>query len=130
MNRLLMVMLALLGAASAWAAPPYDVTATFDPPVSGGTPTGYRLYQGCVSDAERGTLVGSTVSGQTFAELLQTDGTFTFCVAAFNESGEGPVSGVVQVQIDDFDALPGSPTNLQITVSCDTSCNVIVTVLP
>ncbi len=127
MRRALLALL-WLGAALAWAAPPYDVTATFDPPPDGGTPAGYRFYEGCVDDANRGTLVGEVSSGQTFAGLLPGNGTYTFCVSAYNATGEGSISDVVQIAVV-VEPVPGRPVNLQITVTCDASCTVDITIL-
>lgn len=127
-----LVLLLCLFALPALAAPPYDVTATFTAPVvdaTHGPPTGYRLYRGCRA-GETKVLVGSVTSGQTFTGLLTADGTYSFCVHAFNATGQGPSSNVAVVVINDFEPVPGAPTNFGITVTCDSSCTVNVTIEP
>ncbi len=119
-------------ATPAFANPPYDVTATFTAPVvdaTHGMPTGYRLYQGCATGQTK-TLVGTVTSGQKFTGLLTADGSYSFCVHAFNGTGEGPRSNIANVVIDDFDPVPGAPTNFTVTISCDASCTVNVTSTP
>lgn len=119
-------------AAAASGAPPYDVTATFDPPVvtaTEGPADGFRLYQGCRA-GESKALVGEVTSGQTFTGLLTADGTYSFCVHAYNATGEGPSSPVAVVTINDFDPAPGVPVNFNITVTCDASCTVNITMEP
>ncbi|MCK9468217.1 MAG: hypothetical protein M0Q49_02265 [Porticoccaceae bacterium] len=108
---------------------PYDLTATFQPPADGGPVEGYRLYQGCDNLAQK-TLVGEVQSGQTLSGAIQVQGVHHFCVAAYNAAGEGAITDVARVEIDDFDPVPGAVQNLQIQVSCDASCNVTVNLQP
>lgn len=130
--RLTVVLLAALFMTTAYADPPYSVTATFTAPVvdaTHGAADGYRLYQGCQA-GETKTLVGTVASGQTFTGLLTAQGTYSFCVHAFNTAGEGPRSNIQVVNINDFAPAPGAPTNLQVTVTCDASCTVTITNQP
>ena len=130
MRAIVLAVSALIGVVfslSAIAAPPYDVTASFD--AASGTVDGYRLYQGCRA-GESKALVGTVVSGQTFTGLLTADGEYSFCVHAFNATGEGPSSNVAVVNINDFDPVPGAPGNFVISVSCDASCDVTITYQP
>ena len=79
----------LLLVAPAFAAPPYDVTVTFSPPLIGGAPDGYNLYvDDCAVTGPLGAATGSVTSGQTFPALILADGTYQFCVRAFNSAGE------------------------------------------
>ena len=129
MKRLL--LLALFMALPAAAAPPYDVTVTFTPPIVGGIPDGYNFYvDDCFATGALSPPVGSVVSGQTFPALIATDGTFEMCVRAFNAAGENPDPGqVATVVINDL-PLPGPVNNLGIQVTCPTSnCTINVTVL-
>lgn len=120
-------LVAILALVSALAlAAPYDLTATFDAPTAGGQVDGYRLYRGCNNLAAK-QLVGEVQSGQTLTGAIAEQGSHHFCVAAFNETGEGEISEIVQVNIDDFEPVPGAVQNLIIQVSCDASCNVTVT---
>lgn len=117
---------------TASAAPPYDVTATFTPPAvdaTHGAPTGYRLYKGCATGQTK-ALVGTVTSGQKFTGLLTVDGSYSFCVHAFNATGEGPRSNIANVVINDYDPAPGAATNFTVTVSCDASCTVEITSTP
>lgn len=116
----------VFAAATVDAAPPYDVTVQFDAPVvdaTHGPVEGYRLYQGCRS-GETKTAIGEATSGQTFTGLLTADGEYSFCVHAFNSTGEGPRSSVQVLTFDDFEPAPGAPLNFQITLTCDASCSV------
>lgn len=59
-------------------------TVTFDPPTTGGVPTGYRLYRDNV-------LVGPVTSGQTVANLFPANtGAWAIAVESFNTAGPGP----------------------------------------
>lgn len=138
MRVLVLVVGALIGALCASVAgstPPYDVTATFQAPTSGGAVQGYRLYQGCRA-GERKTLVGAVTSGQTFPRLLTAPGEYSFCAHAFNGAGEGPSSNVAIVTITDLPDVPGAPQNFQIVVTCRQhpsglpSCAVAVQTVP
>lgn len=125
-------LLLTLVAAAACAAPPYDVTITFTAPATTptqGAPTGYRLYRGCRT-GETKTLVGAATNGQNFAGLLTANGEYSFCLHAFNATGEGPRSNIAIATINDFDPVPGAPTSFTVTVSCDASCTVNITSSP
>jgi hypothetical protein len=113
------------------AAPPYDITVTFNPPLSGGTPDGYNFYvDDCAVTGPVGAPVGTVTSGQTFVGLITADGTYQMCVRSFNAAGENPDPGpVATVEIADL-PLPGPVENLDIQVTCPTGgCTVTVTVL-
>lgn len=127
--RYLLLALVLVSA-GALGDPPYSVTATFDPPLDGGPVAGYRLYVGCESSANKGQVFGEIAPGQSFSGALTQDGTYKFCLAAYNDTGEGGISDISVVTIDDFDPVPGIPQNLRIDVSCDASCKVSVSVQP
>lgn len=117
---------ACLAVAIALAVPPaafaaQDATITFSPPITGGAPTGYRLYRDS-------TLIGSVSSGQTLTALFPNDiGTYAIAVSAFNATGEGPkVTQTVTLGA----VVPGPVQNLTITLKCATAspptCTVIV----
>lgn len=135
MNKTTKALAALICAAFplfASSAPPYNVTATFDP-ASGAT--SYRLYQGCRT-GESKALVGNVVSGQTFNGLLTSAGEYSFCVHGVNVAGEGPRSNIAVVNIADV-LPPSAPSNFQITISCaflpdgaTPSCTFTVTNVP
>ena len=119
-------------AVPSYAAPPYDVTATF---AAADGAIGHRLYQGC-SQGETKTLIGTVTSGQTFAALLTAPGEYSFCVHGFNAVGEGPRSNIQVVNITDLGDVPGQPANFTITVTCANhssglpSCTTVVTDAP
>ena len=113
-------------------APPYSVTATFDP-ASGAT--SYRLYQGC-QVGETKALLGPIVSGQTLNGVIPAAGTYSFCVHGVNAAGEGPRSNIQVVNISDV-IPPGAPSNFQIVITCaflpdgvTPSCTFTVTNVP
>ena len=124
------LLLLLLLPFAALAAPPYDVTVTFSPPLSGGVPDGYNLYvDDCAVSGPIGSAEGSVTSGQTFPSLILADGTYEFCVRAFNAAGENPDPGQVATAIIDDLPLPGAVENLGIQVTCPTSnCVINVTI--
>jgi len=130
MKRLLTVVLGFLMTTIALAAPPYDITATFSPPITGGVPDGYNLYvDDCAVNGAIGAPVGSVVSGQTFPGLIVADGTYQLCVRAFNAAGEQPDPGQVATAIIADLPLPGPVNNLGIQVTCPTSnCTINVTI--
>lgn len=119
----------------AFADPPYDVTVTFTPAndPAFGPPTSHRLYQGCATGQTK-TLVGTATSGQTFTGLLPAAGTYSFCVHGVYTTPDGPQEGprsnIANVVINDWDPPTGTPTNLNVTVSCDASCTVNITSSP
>jgi hypothetical protein len=123
-------LLCLLVALVAQAAPPYDVTVTFTPPSTGGAPDGFNLYvDDCAVSGPLGAATGSVVSGQTFPSLILADGTYQFCVRAFNAAGENPDPGQVATAIIADLPLPGPVNNLGIQVMCpSSSCTISVTV--
>jgi hypothetical protein len=125
------ILVLLLFALPAFAAPPYDATITFTPPITGGAPDGYRLYvDDCATTGAVGTAVGTVTSGQVFPSLFLADGTYAVCVRAFNATGENPNPGpVATVTVNDL-PLPGPVENLGIQVTCPTSnCTINVTIL-
>lgn len=97
----------------------------FDPPNTGGAPTGYRLYRDNV-------LVGAVTPGQTVSALFPSSaGSWTIAVEAFNSTGPGPkVSKLVTLG----PVVPGPVRNLVITLNCATTspptCTVAVTDAP
>ncbi len=125
----LAIMLSLLWA-TVQAAPPYDITVTFTAPVTGGTPDGYQLYvDDCATTGAVGAPVGTATSGQTFPGLIIADGTYQFCVRAFNAAGEQPDPGQVATAIISDLAIPGPIGNLGISVLCPASnCTINVTI--
>ena len=129
---LALVVLACACSTPSFADPPYDVTITFAAPAvtaAQGAPTGYRLYRGCRT-GETKALVGAATNGQKFTGLLTTGGEHSFCLHAFNATGEGPRSNIAIANINDFDPVPGAPTSFSVTVSCDASCTVNITSAP
>lgn len=112
-------MVLLLMVAPVFAA--QDATITFSPPVTGGAPTGYRLFRD-------GTLIGAVATGQTLTALFPNDvGTYQVGVEAFNATGTGQrVTKTVVLGA----VVPGPVTNLIITLNCATSspptCTVTV----
>lgn len=120
----LALVFALTVVPAAFAAPtPQDVTITFSLPVTGGAPTGYRLFKD-------GVLVGSTAPSQVFTALLpDTSGSYQIGVEAFNATGTGQrvTKTVTPTQITQ---VPGPVQNLTITLSCATTspptCTVTV----
>ena len=112
------------------AAPPYDVTVTFSPPSVGGAPDGYNLYvDDCAVSGPLGAAVGSVSSGQTFPGLILADGTYDFCVRAFNAAGENPDPGQVATAVINDLPIPGPVNSLGIQVTCPLSnCTINVTV--
>jgi hypothetical protein len=137
-NRILTQVAAMCGfalfasmcAAVAFAAPPYDITVTFTPPITGGAPDGYNFYVGdCLATGPTAAPVGTVTSNQTFTGLITADGTYQMCVRAFNAAGENPDPGpVATVTIADI-PLPGTVQNLNVTVDCPNSgCSVTVTI--
>lgn len=121
--------LLVLAAFPTFAAPPYDVTATF---TVGSGATSHRLYRGCRA-GETKTLMGTVTSGQTFTGALTAAGEYSFCVHGVNASGEGPRSNIVVATVSEV-PLPGAPSNLVITVTCPittpTTCSVTTAVEP
>lgn len=130
---LLLLVFAAAGALFLLAAPAqaqptaYDLQVAFDAPDTGGTPTGYRLYEGCDTPASKQLLAEFATTSTTQASAV-TNGVHHFCVAAYNATGEGPLSEIARVEIGD--AVPGQVRNLQISVPCDGACSVTVTVHP
>ncbi len=119
----------IMCAAVTYSAPPYDVTVTFTPPITGGAPDGYNFY---VDDCAVSGSVGagiSVTSGQTFPALIVADGTYQMCVRSFNAAGENPDPGqVATVVINDL-PLPGPINSIGIQVTCPLSnCTINITV--
>jgi len=131
----------LLLPAFAFAGPPYDVTVTFSPPVSGGAPGGYNLYvDDCAVTGAVGAPVSpaydpsapitvppssGTFSGKTYTGLIIADGTYQFCVRAVNLAGEQPDPGETATVIIDALQIPGTINGLGIQITCDaTGCTV------
>ena len=98
------------------AAPPYDVTVTYGPPATGGTPDGYNLYiNDCSVTGPVGAGMGVT-SGQKFIAALTADGTYLLCVRAFNAEGIQPGPGAI-VPVDTLMSLiPGELQSLTINI--------------
>ena len=123
------VTLALLSVV-ALAAAPYDLTVTFDPPVTGGPADGFNLYiDDCAASGPTAAPFATVTSGQTFTGALTADGSYQVCVRAFNATGETPDPGpVATVDVNDL-PLPGPIQNLQISIACPNGgCTVNVNV--
>ena len=143
--------MSLLWAASLQAAPPYDITVTFSPPVAN-QGDGYNLYvDDCAATGAVAAPFSAVTSGQTFVGALTTDGTFDICVRAFNNKSDpavdlcpgdtvpdpaisicelpDPGPGMVAtVTIGDL-VLPNPAENLDVQVTCPNGgCTVTVTV--
>jgi len=127
MKYLLIAALALFSLPSFAAT--YDVTAEFTPATTGGPSTGYRLYRGCDNLATK-TLIAEVTPGQSVPGALPTQGQHYLCVSAYNSTGESEINEIAAININDFEPVPGAPSNLHVNVSCDTSCNVSVTIQP
>ncbi len=127
MKRLLILLLLPF---AALAAPPYDVTVTFSPPSSGGAVNGYNLYvDDCAVSGAIGAAAGTVTSGQTFPSLIVADGTYQFCVRAFNAAGEQPDPGQVATAIISDLPIPGPIQNLGIQITCPASnCTINITI--
>ncbi len=116
------------------AAPPYDITVTFTPPTIGGAPAGYNVYvDDCAvtgaTSLPAGTLLVTETTGKTFPGLIIADGTYQFCVRAFNAVGEQPDPGQVATAVISDLPLPGPVNNLGIQVTCPTSnCTINVVI--
>lgn len=129
MKRITALLLALV-ATAAVAAPPYDITVTFDPPSTGPTPDGYRLYiDDCAATGPTGAPFADVTSGQTFTGALTADGQYEVCVRTYNSTGENPDPGpVATIDVADL-PVPNEIQNLNITVQCPNGgCTVNVTV--
>ena len=113
MKRLLLL---LLVAPVVLTAPPYDVTVTFSPPLTGGAPDGYNFYvDDCAVTGPVDAGV-SVTSEQKFPALILADGTYQLCVRAFNAEGEQADPGAV-VPLDTLLGLiPGELESLTINI--------------
>lgn len=117
MKRLFLILVMGLLAMPIHAAPPYDVTVTYSPPLTGGPPDGYNLYlDDCVVSGPVAAPVGLVTSGQEFPALILADGTYQLCVRAFNAEGEQVDPGAV-VPLDTLMSLiPGALESLTINI--------------
>ena len=100
-------------------------TVSFDPPNTGGAPTGYRLYRDNV-------LVGPVTSGQTVPNLFPANtGTWVIAVEAFNTAGPGPRSSKT-VTLSPPLQPPGAPLNIVIVAPCASATppTCVITVTP
>lgn len=111
--RVLAVLSCALATSLATAAPPYSITGAFNAAPGASS---HRLYRGCKA-GETKVLMGTVTSGQPSSATLGAPGVYSFCVHGVNAQGEGPVSNVYTVDIQDA-ALPGAPSSLVITVTC------------
>lgn len=110
--------------AVAFATPPYDVTATFDPAPGAAS---YNLYvDDCAATGATGApAVTDYTSGVEQTALLTVNGTFQICVRTVDSQGTeladpGPVASVTVGPL-------GTVTNLQIVVGCPNGpCTVTV----
>lgn len=147
--RFLLAVILATFAALTWAAPPYDITVNFDPPLTGGTPTGYNLYiDDCAASGPAGAAFGTVTSGQTFVAALPVDGSYLVCVRSYIDKPfptvdvcagepapdpailicENPDPGPVAT-IDVADLPVGPVDNLDVTVQCPNGgCTINVTV--
>jgi hypothetical protein len=114
-----LALLSLLVSFAAFAAPPYDLTVTFNAPTTGGAPDGYRLYiNDCQPTGPQAAPFADVTSGQTFTGALTADGVYQVCVRPYNATGELADPGPVAiVDVSDL-PLPGPITNLQIQIDC------------
>ena len=128
MKKLLLLLLFI--PVLAFAAPPYDITVTFSPPITGGAPDGFNLYvDDCALTGAVLSPAGTVTSGQTFPGLIVADGTYQFCVRPFNSAGEQPDPGqVATADIADL-PIPGPVNSLGIQVDCPLSnCTINVVI--
>jgi len=129
-SRIITSLLFTFAALTVWAAPPYDITVTFDAPLTGGPPDGYNLYiDDCAATGATAAPFAIVTNGQTFAGALTADGSYLVCVRPFNAAGEtlDPVH-VATVDVTDL-PLPGPINNLAIQITCPLgSCTVNVSV--
>lgn len=126
MKRAFLVGLAFLFTVAS-AAPPYDVTVTFDPATGADS---YNFYiDDCAVSGPTGAPFASVTSGQTFTGALTADGSFQMCVRGVNATGEQPDPGdVATVVVADL-PLPAPIQNLQISIDCPAGgCTVNVTI--
>lgn len=94
----------------------------FDPPTSGGAPTGYRIYlDGVKLGADIAAAPGTTTVPGV---ITNTAGPHNIEVSAFNATGEGPTAKLVVTAIL---PLPGPPTNLKILIQVTIAENGSVT---
>jgi chitinase len=84
---------------------------------SSGTVTGYRVYEGTTVRATSGT-TSATVTG------LAAGSTHTYTIAAFNSAGESTRSASVTGTTSSGTGAPGTPGNVRVTGSTDTSISL------
>jgi len=128
--RIVVFVLALLLSLVAYAAPPYDTTVIFSPPITGPVPDGYNFYiDDCTALGPVAAPVGTVTLGQTFPAILTSDGTYLMCVRSFNAAGENPDPGQVATVIVADLPLPNPVDSLDIQVACPaSSCTVGITI--
>jgi len=86
-----------------------SATVLFDPPSSGGAPTGYRLYRDNV-------LVVTVTAGQTIPNLAPDANPHTYALEAFNATGPGP--RVTFGPTSPGPLPPGPPRNFRLVFDC------------
>ena len=122
MKRLLLLLLLPV---FALATPPYDVEVTFGAVTDA---DGYNLYVDDCAGAPSGAGI-PVVSGQSFPGLLTADGTYDFCVRAYNLAGVQPDPGqVVNVTVGTLN-IPETVDDTQITIVCDPATCVVTIVI-
>jgi hypothetical protein len=107
--RYVFVAFALLVSLSAFAVGPQDVTLTFATRPGGGAVTGHRLY---INDV----LKGPIVSGTTFSAAVPGNGTYKFCVNAYNATGETAGGNCQTRTLNDL--APGLTDVVTVTFQC------------
>lgn len=112
--------------AVAFANPPYDVTATFDPAPGAAS---YNLYiDDCAVTGPVGApAVTAYVSGTAQTALITADGTFEICIRSVDASAQelanpGPVATVTIGPL-------GTIQNLNITISCPNGPCAVTTIV-
>ena len=116
LRTLLLCVLVFSVSGAALALPPYSVTVTYSPPITGGVPDGYNLYiDDCAATGPVGAGM-SVTSGQKILSALTVDGTYLLCVRAFNTAGVQPGPGAV-VPVDTLmNLIPGELQSLTINI--------------
>jgi hypothetical protein len=110
------VALLVAFALPALAVGPQDVTLTFTTRTGGGPVTGYRLY---VNDQLKGTVVNN----QPVAAAIPGNGTYKFCVNAFNATGETAGGNCLTRTVGD--SAPAPTDVLTVTFACELAASPV-----
>lgn len=115
--RTILAVLALVASSVALAVPgTYTVTPTaITEDGTGGTPDGFRLYQGCdLAAGTTGAMVADNIAINNGYQFTgNTDTPPVVCVVPYNSAGEGTFANVVS--LDSTQNVPGAGT---ITLTC------------